>query len=99
MELNFTQTDQAYLEREGMNYNVDDDFDPNYVYEMLNQADINQQLRLLNNPQHEECEEMNEEEKHYLLEVMEHEEDENRAAQVRGRNSVLEDADDDDIVN
>jgi hypothetical protein len=40
---------------------------------------------------------MNEEEKHYLLEVMEHEEEENRLG--RGRNSVLEDADDDDIVN
>jgi hypothetical protein len=42
---------------------------------------------------------MNEEEKHYLLEVMEHEDEDNRGTLVRGRNSVLEDADDDDIVN
>jgi hypothetical protein len=47
IELNFTQTDQAYHERDddGMNENTEEeDFDPNYVYEMLNIVDNNQLL-------------------------------------------------------
>lgn len=41
-------------------------------------------------------EDLNEEEKHYMLEMMELDEEELHA---RGRNSVLEEVEDDDIVN
>lgn len=45
----------------------------------------------------DDAELMNEEEKRYLLEVIDQEEEESK--QVRGRSSVLEEVEDDDIVN
>lgn len=79
----------------------DKNFNSNLEYEDDGAFDIfesaNNQNQLILRDVEDECEEMNEEEKRYLLEVIDQDEEESK--QARGRSSVLEEVEDDDIVN